>query len=73
MLKNLKIGKISKQNPGYAHHGFDNDRLFKASCDHVRGLHCRGCDMGREVQCDPLDTTDPDINYGTIASISLHA
>ena len=65
------MGKRSKQNPGYAHQGFDNDRLFKASCDHIPGLDYQGCDMGHEVQRDPRDTTDPYIHYGTIAFISL--
>jgi nucleoside phosphorylase len=66
--KNPKMGKRSKQNPGYAHQGFDNDRLFKSPCDHVPGPDCRGCDTTDEVQRDPRDTTDPDIHYGIIAS-----
>jgi nucleoside phosphorylase len=66
--KNPKMGKRSKQNPGYAHQGFDNDRLFKTACDHVPGPDCRGCNTDDEVQRDPRDTTDPDIHYGTIAS-----
>jgi hypothetical protein len=42
--KNPKMGKRSKQNPGYTHQGFDTDRLFNVSCCHVPGLdcHCRG-------------------------------
>ncbi|KAK4198015.1 Pfs, NACHT and ankyrin domain protein [Triangularia verruculosa] len=69
MLKeNPKMGKKSKQKPGYAHQGLDNDRLFKASCDHVPGPDCRGCDTAGEVQRDPRDTSDPEIHYGTIAS-----
>lgn len=66
--KNPKMGRRSKQNPGYAHLGFDNDRLFKASCDHIPGPDCRDCDTADEVQRDPRDTTDPNIHYGTIAS-----
>jgi nucleoside phosphorylase len=66
--KNPKMGKRSKQNPGYTHQGFNNDRLFKAWCDHVFGLDCRGCNMAGEIQRDPRDTTDPEIHYGTIAS-----
>jgi nucleoside phosphorylase len=66
--KNPKMGKRSKQNPGYSYQGLDNDRLFKASCDHVPGPDCRGCDMADEVQRDPRDTTDPEIHYGIIAS-----
>ncbi|KAI8665751.1 NACHT domain-containing protein [Fusarium sp. Ph1] len=66
--KNPKMSKRSKQSPGYAHQGFDNDRLFGASSGHVPGPDCRGCDAAGEVQRDPRDTTDPDIHYGTIAS-----
>jgi nucleoside phosphorylase len=68
LKKNPKMGKRSKQNPGYAHQGFDNDRLFKASYEHVPGPDCRGCNTADEVQRDPRDTTDPEIHYGTIAS-----
>lgn len=66
--ENPKMGKTSKRNPGYAHQGFENDRLFEASSGHVSGPDCRGCDAAGEVQRDPRDTTDPDIHYGTIAS-----
>lgn len=65
---NPKMGKRSKHNPGYVHQGFDNDRLFKATCDHVPGPDCRGCDTANEVQRDSRDSTDPEIHYGTIAS-----
>ncbi|OKP09492.1 hypothetical protein PENSUB_5160 [Penicillium subrubescens] len=69
MLKrNPKMGKRSRQNPGYIHQGFDNDRLFKSLCDHVPGPDCRGCDTADEVQRDPRDTIDPEIHYGTIVS-----
>ncbi|KAL4766765.1 nucleoside phosphorylase domain-containing protein [Aspergillus nidulans var. acristatus] len=46
--KNPKMGKKSKQNPGYVYQGSDNDRLFKASYDHVPGPDCRGCDTSNE-------------------------
>ncbi|KAK9445083.1 Pfs, NACHT and Ankyrin domain protein [Metarhizium brunneum] len=68
LKKNPKMGKRSKKSPGYAHQGADNDHLFKASCDHVPGPDCRGCDTAGEIQRDPRDTTDPEIHYGTIAS-----
>ncbi|CEO59711.1 Putative Pfs, NACHT and Ankyrin domain protein [Penicillium brasilianum] len=68
LQKNPKMGKRSKQSPGYTHQGFENDRLFIASCDHVLGPDCRGCDPADEVQREPRDNTDPDIHYGTIAS-----
>ncbi|KAJ6041251.1 Pfs NACHT and Ankyrin domain protein, partial [Penicillium canescens] len=69
MLENTpKMAKRSKQNPGYIHQGVGNDRLFKASYEHVSGLDCSGCDVAEEVQRDPRDTIDPEIHYGTIAS-----
>ncbi|EAQ91377.1 hypothetical protein CHGG_03312 [Chaetomium globosum CBS 148.51] len=66
--KNPKMGKTSKQSPGYIYQGIDNDRLFKTSSSHVAGPDCRGCHAAGEVQRDPRDTTDPDVHYGTIAS-----
>ena len=63
-----KMGKRSEQNPGYTHQGFDNDRLFKASYDHIPRPDYRGYDTTSEVQRDPRDPTDPEIHYGTIAS-----
>ncbi|KAG5827097.1 hypothetical protein H9Q74_002807 [Fusarium xylarioides] len=63
-----RMGKRSKKNPGYAHQGFENDRLFTASSSHVPGPDCRGCDAAEEVQRDPRSTTDPNVHYGTIAS-----
>ncbi|KAL4966716.1 Pfs, NACHT and ankyrin domain protein, partial [Aspergillus stella-maris] len=66
--KNPKMGKRTKRNPGYVHQGFDNDRLFEASCDHVPGPDCRSCDTANEVQRDPREITDPEIHYGIIAS-----
>lgn len=66
--RNPKMGKRSKQNPGYIHQGFENDRLFQASCGHVPGPDCRGCDRAGEVQRDLRDSIDPDLHYGTIAS-----
>ena len=65
--KNPKMGKKSKQNPGYMYQGSENDRLFKASYDHVPGPDCRGCDTANEVQRDRRDTTNPEIHYGIIA------
>ncbi|KAJ4243331.1 hypothetical protein NW762_014817 [Fusarium torreyae] len=65
---NPKMGKRSKGNPGYAHQGFENDRLFKASSSHVSGPDCRACDAADEVQRDPRSTADPDVHYGIIAS-----
>ncbi|KAJ5214504.1 NACHT nucleoside triphosphatase [Penicillium cf. viridicatum] len=66
--KNPKMGKRSKQNSGYTHQGLENDRLFKASYDHIPGPDCRDCDTADEVQRETRDYTDPDIHYGTIVS-----
>ncbi|KAJ5626483.1 Pfs NACHT and Ankyrin domain protein [Penicillium herquei] len=66
--KNPKMSKRTKKSPGYSHQGFENDRLFKSSYDHISGLDCQNCDAANEVQRDPRETSDPDIHYGIIAS-----
>ncbi|KAH0595471.1 hypothetical protein MHUMG1_06646 [Metarhizium humberi] len=63
-----RMGERSKQNPSYAHQGLNNDRLFRASYDHVPGPDCGGCDTAGEVQRAHRDSTDPEIHYGIIAS-----
>ncbi|KAG7141916.1 hypothetical protein HYQ45_018800 [Verticillium longisporum] len=63
-----KMGKKTNRNPGYAHQGSENDRLFQASCAHTSGSDCRDCDKAGEVLRDARDTTDPEIYYGIIAS-----
>ncbi|CEJ82926.1 Putative Pfs, NACHT and Ankyrin domain protein [[Torrubiella] hemipterigena] len=63
-----KMGKSSKQNPGYGYQGLDNDRLFNSSYNHTAGPDCRGCEIKEEVQRDNRDNFDPEIHYGTIAS-----
>lgn len=68
LAKHPKMGRRSKQNSGYVHQGFDNDRLYEASCDHVSGPDCQHCDTTKVIQRDPRDNTDPDIHYGIIAS-----
>ncbi|KAK4170571.1 nucleoside phosphorylase domain-containing protein, partial [Triangularia setosa] len=66
--KNPKMGKKSKQNPGYVHQGLDNDRLFQASYDHAPGPDGQGCDTANEIQRHPRDNCGPENHYGTIAS-----
>ncbi|KAK1993773.1 pfs domain-containing protein [Colletotrichum falcatum] len=68
LQNNPKVGKKSKQNPGYLHQGFENDRLFEASYEHVSGQDCHSCEAANEVGREPRDTTDPEIHYGIIAS-----
>ncbi|KAE8327081.1 hypothetical protein BDV39DRAFT_205212 [Aspergillus sergii] len=48
--------------------GFDSDRLFEASSDHVPGLGCHGCNSAYEVHRERREATDPEIHYGTILS-----
>ncbi|KAL2865946.1 ankyrin repeat protein [Aspergillus lucknowensis] len=68
LMKNPQMRKTPNQDPGYTHQGFENDRLFNASCDHIPGPDCGGCDVGSEVQRGPRDKTRPEIHYGIIAS-----
>ncbi|KAF2194389.1 purine and uridine phosphorylase [Zopfia rhizophila CBS 207.26] len=63
-----QMTKSTESVPGFVHQGFENDRLFKASCDHIGGRDCRGCDLNEEVHRDTRDSTDPEIHYGIIAS-----
>ncbi|WYZ41181.1 hypothetical protein EsH8_V_000076 [Colletotrichum jinshuiense] len=63
-----KMGKKSKKNPGYIYQGFDNDRLFQSSYEHVSKLDCRDCDVDEEVERDPRETANPEMHYGIIAS-----
>ena len=65
---NSRMAKSTKSAPGFIHQGFENDRLFEASFDHVVGRDCSGCDPNEEVQRDSRDSTDPEIHYGIIAS-----
>ncbi|KDN72344.1 hypothetical protein CSUB01_00027 [Colletotrichum sublineola] len=58
----------SKRDPGFAYQGIENDRLFKASYNHVHGPACRDCSAAGEVQRDARDSTDSEIHYGIIAS-----
>ncbi|KAJ5431432.1 Pfs NACHT and ankyrin domain-containing protein [Penicillium cf. griseofulvum] len=48
--------------------GFDNNRLFKASYDHIPGPDCRDYNTANKVQRDTRDDTDPNIHYRTIVS-----
>ncbi|KAB8224380.1 nucleoside phosphorylase domain-containing protein [Aspergillus novoparasiticus] len=63
-----KMTKGSRQSSGYVHQGFDSDRLFEASCDHVPGLGCHGCNSAYEVHRERREATHPEIHYGTILS-----
>lgn len=66
--KKAQTADSSKGGNGYVHQGFENDRLFKSSYDHVAGHDCRNCEATEELERDERDSTDPAIHYGIIAS-----
>ncbi len=59
---------MAKSKHGYVHQGFENDRLFKSTYEHVQGADCRKCDLNEEIQREKRDSTEPEIHYGIIAS-----
>ncbi|KAK4082826.1 uncharacterized protein Triagg1_1716 [Trichoderma aggressivum f. europaeum] len=56
------------QGSKYIHQGFENDRLFKATFDHVEGYTCANCDPAYEIKREARGAKDPWIHYGIIAS-----
>lgn len=68
LVRNPRMAKRSKQNPGYAHQGLENNHLFKSSCDHTPKPNYHNYNSAKEIQHNPQDTTDPKIHYRTIAS-----
>ena len=60
--------KMAKAKYGYIHQGFENDRLFLATYNHIGGADCSNCDPKKEVQRQPRESREPEIHYGTIAS-----
>ena len=52
----------------YIHQGVENDRLFQATSEHVRGADCRDCHAQGVIQREERDSTAPEIHYGVIAS-----
>jgi nucleoside phosphorylase len=69
MLKaNPKMGKKTKQSPGYIYQGTENDRLFQPYYQHAEGRDCNSCDAGEKVTRDERESTAPEIHYGIIAS-----
>ncbi|KAM0273862.1 hypothetical protein ACHAQH_008194 [Verticillium albo-atrum] len=63
-----KMAKRSKGSYGYVHQGFEEDRLFKQSYEHLSGSDCRNCVSVEEVPRDTRESADPEIHYGIIAS-----
>ncbi|KAL4914796.1 nucleoside phosphorylase domain-containing protein [Aspergillus aurantiobrunneus] len=66
--KHARMANGSKDKNGYAHQGFENDRLFESSYNHVAGHDCRSSDAKEEIEREKRDSADPEIHYGTIAS-----
>lgn len=54
--------------PSFVYQGGENDRLFKASCVHVSGCGCDGCDFSDMITRDDRGSDEPEIHYGVIAS-----
>lgn len=55
-------------NPGYVHQGFEHDRLFQSTYNHVSGSTCKDCDQSQEMERVEREDADPRIHYGLIAS-----
>lgn len=60
--------KMAKSKPGYIHQGFDHDRLFQTSFNHIGGESCQQCDSSNEIQRMRRESIEPEIHYGNIAS-----
>ncbi|KAF3934040.1 hypothetical protein ABW19_dt0202748 [Dactylella cylindrospora] len=60
--KNPKMRRL------WVHPGTKNDRLFKATYDHISGSTCSKCDPKEEIEREERGDTDPEIHYGVIAS-----
>lgn len=60
--------KLAKSKHGYVHQGFQSDRLFLSTYEHVGGADCRNCDPNEEIQREKRDSDEPEIHYGIIAS-----
>jgi hypothetical protein len=63
-----KMAESKPEKPGYVHQGFENDRLFEAEYDHVKGGDCCNCKSDRQIKRHERTSTDPEIHYGIVAS-----
>ncbi|KAL7915387.1 ankyrin repeat protein [Trichoderma velutinum] len=63
-----RVPRPQTQGSKYIHQGFENDRLFKATFDHVEGGACVNCDPAYEIKREARGSEDPWIHYGIIAS-----
>ncbi|KAK8257738.1 hypothetical protein IWZ00DRAFT_21307 [Phyllosticta capitalensis] len=64
-----KYPKLKTSTPGYSFQGAENDRLFKASYEHVDGSKCDPCDINQTVRREERAHPEkPRIHYGLIAS-----
>ncbi|KAF4962175.1 hypothetical protein FSARC_9749 [Fusarium sarcochroum] len=62
-----KMAKNDEKS-GFVHQGFENDRLFDSTYNHVGGRNCEQCDEDSQVIRKDRKSTDPKIHYGVIAS-----
>jgi nucleoside phosphorylase len=63
-----KMAKRTSKNPGYAHQGVENDRLFASSSRISGDMTGRDCQDTDEILRELRDSIDPEIHYGIIAS-----
>jgi nucleoside phosphorylase len=54
--------------PKYSYQGLENDQLYQAQYDHVKGPTCTNCDTKKLVTRKPRESSAVVIHYGTIAS-----
>lgn len=64
-----------KKEPGYVHQGVEKDRLFLSWYTHIEASDggystCDNCEESGEIKRDMRDFTDPEIHYGSIASVT---
>ena len=52
----------------FAHPGPENDQLFEAEYNHVKGKICAKCAVNRSVNRPPHHSLDPQVHYDTIVS-----
>lgn len=62
------VHRPQTQGSKYLHQGFENDRLFKATFDHIEGDTCANCDPAYEIKRAARGAEDPWVHYGIIAS-----
>jgi len=67
--KNPWMMTTGLNNSSFAHQGSENDQLFQADYEHIKGLNtCESCDSNRVKARSVRLSGEPEIHYGIIAS-----